>query len=194
MRGLIVGTTAALLALASPGAATAATKYYVVVRGVDEAAGVQSGIKDEALALFTAELKKHPELTLEPPPGLPTEPEALKAALGQKKLKAIELTLRILGVTSAVNPPAPGKKFRVLQRGIKLAVFGDTLPDKVLALGGDGDATVGVEIDANANVDKEGKPALLDATKEAMRQAVDMTVAKLKMGDKVPKLKKPKKK
>jgi hypothetical protein len=80
----------------------------------------------------------------------------------------------------------------VLQRGIKLAVFGDTLPDKVLALGGDGDAQVGVEIDANASVDKEGKPALLDATREAMRQAVEMTVAKLRMGDKVPKLKKPK--
>jgi hypothetical protein len=169
-----------------------AAKYYVVVRGVDEADGVTSGIKDEALGLFNAELKKHAELTLEPPPGLPTEPEALRAALKQKKLKAIELTLRILGVTQSVNPPAPGKKFRVLQRGIKLAVFGDTLPDKVLALGGDGDAQVGVEIDANASVDKEGKPALLDATREAMRQAVEMTVAKLRMGDKVPKLKKPK--
>jgi hypothetical protein len=191
MRGLIVGAAAALVLLAGPSPATAA-KYYVVVRGVDEAEGVHSGIKDEALGLFTAELKKHPELTLEPPPGLPTEPEALKAALTQKKLRAIELTLRILGVTNAVNPPPPGKKFRVLLRGIKLAVIGDTIPDKVLALGGDGDAQVGVEIDANANVEKEGKPALLDATKEAMRQAVDMTVAKLKMGDKVPKLKKPK--
>src|SRR3954469_4445285 len=190
MRGLIVGAAAALVLLAGPSPATAA-KYYVVVRGVDEAEGVHSGIKEDALGLFTAELKKHPELTLEPPPGLPSEPEALRAALTQKKLKAIELTLRILKVSSAVNPPAPGKKFRMLQRGIKLAVFGDTLPDKVLALGGDGDATVGVEIDANAEIEKEGKPALLDATREAMRQAVDMTVAKLKMGDKVPKLKKP---
>jgi hypothetical protein len=193
MRGLIVGVSAALLVVAGSSPARAA-KYYVVVRGVDEAAGVSSGIKDEALGLFNAELKKHPELTLEPPPGLPSEPEALKAALAQKKLKAIELTLRILNVSGAVNPPAPGKKFRTLQRGIKVAVFGDTLPDKVLALGGDGDATVGVEINANADVDKEGKPALLDAAKEAMRQAVDMTVAKLRMGDKIPKLKKPKRK
>ena len=51
-----------------------------------------------------------------------------------------------------------------------------------------------MEIGADANVDKEGKPALLDATKEAVKQAVDMTVAKLKMGDKkqkVPAKKKP---
>ena len=169
--------------------ARAATRYYVVVRGVDEAAGVDSGIRDEALRLFTEELKHHPELTLEAPAGLPTEPEALKAALRAKKMKALEVTLRILGVTQAVNPPPPGKQYRVLVRGIKLAVFGDTLPDKVLAIGGDGDAQVGVEIGANANIDKEGKPALLDATKEAVKQAVDMTVTKLKLGDKTPKLK-----
>jgi hypothetical protein len=192
MRGLIVSAAAALVCIVCPTPAGAA-KYYVVVRGVDEAQGVSSGIKDEALALFTSELKKHPELTLDPPPGLPTETEALRAALAQKKLKAIELTLRILGVTAAVNPPPPGKKFRVLLRGVRLSVFGDTLPDKVLAIGGDGDAQVGVEINANADVEKEGKPALLDATKEAVRQAVEMTVAKLRMGDKIPKLKKPKK-
>jgi hypothetical protein len=171
-----------------------AAKYYVVVRGVDEAEGVNSGIRDEALKLFSAELGRHPELTLEAPPGLPTEPEALKAALKAKKLKALEVTLRILSVTQELNPPPPGKRFRVLVRGIKLAVFGDTLPDKVLAIGGDGDAQVGVEIGAETNADKEGKPALLDATKEAVKQAVDMTVAKLKMGDKVPKLKGAKKK
>jgi hypothetical protein len=170
-----------------------AAKFYVVVRGVDEADGVHSGIKDEALKLFTDELKKHPELTLEAPPGLPTEPDALKSALKAKKMRALEVTLRILGVTEAVNPPPPGKQFRVLVRGIKLSVFGDTLPEKVLAIGGDGDAQVGVEIGNNANVEKEAKPALLDATKEAVRQAVEMTVTKLKMGDKPQKLSRKKK-
>jgi hypothetical protein len=188
MRSPIVGL---ILFTACAGAASPAraAKYYVVVRGVDEAEGVKSGIKDEALKLFTDELRRHPELTLDPPPGLPTEPEALKATLKAKKMKALEVTLRILGVTQAVNPPPAGKQFRVLVRGIKLSVFGDTLPDKVLAIGGDGDAQVGVEIGAHANVEQEGKPALLDATKEAVKQAVDMTVTKLKMGDKTPKLK-----
>jgi hypothetical protein len=163
-----------------------AAKFYVVIRGVEDAEGVKSGIKDEALAAFTAELGHHPELTLTPPPGLPStdDPAALKAALTAKKIKALELTLRILSVTQALNPPPPGKMYRVLVRGIKLSVFGDSLPDHVLAIGGDGESQVGAEVGANANLDKEGKPLLIDACKEAVKQAVDMTVAKLTMGDK----------
>jgi hypothetical protein len=183
-----------LLGVLSPSARAAAdaTKFYVVVRGVDEAGGVHSGITSEAQKIFIDELRKHPELTLEPPPGLPTDPEQLHDALKARKLKALELTLRILGVTQATNPPPPGKQYRVLVRGIKLSVFGDTVPEKQMAIGGNGDAQVGAEIGANANEDREGKAALLDATKEAVKQAVDMTVTKLKFGDKPVKLKKKK--
>jgi hypothetical protein len=188
-------TLLVLLGLASPAAATP-LRYYVVVRGVDEAPGVHSGITTEAQKIFLEELRKHAELTLEPPPGLPSDPEQLKDALKAKKLTAYELTLRILSITQQVNPPAPGKQYRTLVRGIKLSIIGDTLPEKVMAVGGNGDAQVGTEIAANANEDKEGKSALLDATKDAVRQAVDMTVTKLKLSDKppTPKLKKKPKK
>lgn len=182
----------AVILLLAPSAR--ATKFYVVIRGVEDAEGVKSGIKDEALKVFKDELGHHPELTLTPPPGLPAgdNPDELRSALKAKGLKALELTLRILSVKQEINPPPPGKKFRVLVRGIKLSVFGDSLPDKVLAIGGDGESQVAAEIDANANLDREGKPLLVDATKEAVKQAVDMTVAKLKIGDKQPKLKKKK--
>ena len=43
-------------------------------------------------------------------------------------------------------------------------------------------------------MEKEGKPLLMDAAKEAIHQAVDMTVNKLKLGDAPVKLKTPKKK
>lgn len=191
MRGLFVSML--LLSVAIPAQAAPATKWLVVVQGVEDAEGVHSGVTDQARQIFVDELKKHPELTLEAPPGLPSEPEALKKALVQQHLRALEVTLRILKVTSEVLPPPEGKRFRVLQRGIKLSVFGDSLPEKVLAIGGDGDATVGVEIAANANLEAEGKPALTDALKEAVRQAVDMTVTKLKLGDKPPKVKRRKK-
>jgi hypothetical protein len=176
-----------LLVGASP---AVAAKFYVVVRGVEDAQGVHSGIKDEALKLFTEELGHHPELTLTPPPGIApgADPEALKAALKKTHMKALELTLRILSVSQAVNPPAPGKQYRVLVRGVKLSVFGDSLPEKVLAIGGDGESQVGAEIGANANLDKEGKPLLMDATRESIKQAVEMTVQKLKLGDKKAKL------
>jgi hypothetical protein len=168
-----------------------AAKFYVVVRGVEDAEGVHSGIKDEALKLFKDELARHPELTLTPPPGLPpdSDPDAVKEALKQKHIKALELTLRILNVNQAINPPPPGKQYRVLVRSIKLSVFGNSLPDKVLAIGGDGESQIGAEIGANADLAKEGKPLLLDATKEAVKQAVEMTVTKLKFGDKPVKAK-----
>jgi hypothetical protein len=192
MRRLLIAT--ALLLASTP---AFAAKFYVVVRGVEDANGVKSGIKDEALRVFKEELGHHPELTTTPPPGLPpdTDPEALKAALTQKGIKALELTLRIMAATEEVRPPAPGKMYRQLVRGIKLSVFGDSLPEKVLAIGGDGESQVAAEIGANANLEKEGKPLLVDACKEAVKQAVDMTVAKLQIGDGKVKLKrtKPKK-
>jgi hypothetical protein len=189
MRRLILSL---LLLSASP---ASAAKFYVVVRGVEDAEGVHSGIKDEALKAFKEELAHHPELTTSPPPGLPSgdDPEALKAALKQKGVKALELTLRIMAATQEVKPPADGKQYRQLVRGIKLSVFGDSLPDKVLAIGGDGESQVAAEVGANANLDKEGKPLLVDALKEAVKQAVDMTVAKLQIGDGKAKLKKKKK-
>ena len=191
MRSRIVSLL--LLLAATP--AWGATKFYVVVRGVEDAAGVHSGIKDEALRVFKDELATRPELTTTPPPGLPSndDPDALKAALKQRHMKALELTLRILSVTQELKPPADGKQYRQLVRGIKLSVFGDSLPDKVLAIGGDGESEVAAEIGANANLDKEGKPLIVDACKEAVKQAVDMTVAKLKLGDKKQKLPRKKK-
>jgi hypothetical protein len=185
MRRLILA-----LALLTASPAMAATRFYVVVRGVEDGNGVKSGIKDEALAAFKAELAKRTELTITPPPGLPSgdDPEALHDALLKRNIKALELTLRILAVTQEIKPPAPGKQYRQLVRGIKLSVFGDSIPDKVLSLGGDGESQVATEVGANANLDKEGKPLLIDACKEAVKQAVDMTVAKLQMGDKKQKL------
>ena len=185
MRRLIL---AAALLSASP--AFAATRFYVVVRGVEDASGKGAAIKDEALKVFKDELAKRPELTTTPPAGLPpdSDPEALHDALVKRGIKALELTLRILSVTQEVKPPAEGKQYRQLVRGIKLSVFGDSIPDKVLSLGGDGESMVASEVGANANLDKEGKPLLVDACKEAVKQAVDMTVAKLQMGDKKQKL------
>jgi hypothetical protein len=178
-----------VLALLSASPALGA-KFYVVVRGVEDAEGVHSNIKEEALRVFKEELAHRPQLTTTPPPGVPADgdADALRAALKKQHLKGLEVTLRILGVTEEVKPPADGKQYRQLVRGIKLSVFGDSLPDKVLAIGGDGESQVAAEIGAHADLVKEGKPLLVDACKEAVKQAVDMTVAKLEAGDKKQKL------
>lgn len=180
-----------LLALCTPVHADQ-SKYYVVVRGVEEAEKAKSGIVDDLKKLFVEEIKRHPELTLDPPPGLPTDPEAMSNELKKRKLRAFELTLKVLDVVREVKPPPAGKQYRVLVRGIKLSVFGDTIPEKVMAIGGDGESQVGAEIGAHDNEEKEGKSLLIDASKEAIKQAVDMTVTKLNLAGKPEKT--PKKK
>ena len=179
---------------AAPADAAPPPRFFVVVRDVEEAPGVRTGLVPEMKALFRENLGRRPELTLAPPPELgaataaelPADPEALRAALRAHKLKAIEVTLRILEITSAVDPPPAGKPFRVLKRGIRLSVFGTTLPDKVMAIGGDGDSMIAAEVRKSDDLDREGKQLLAEAAKIAIGQAVDMTVTKLMLpsGDK----------
>jgi hypothetical protein len=183
-----------LVALAQPARADATGKYYVVVRGVEEAEHAKSGMVDELKKLFVDEIKRHPEFTLEAPPGLPTDPEAMSNELKKRKLRAFELTLKVLDVVREEKPPAPGKQYKTLVRGIKLSVFGDTLPEKVMAIGGDGESQVASELGAHEDVEKEGKSLLVDASKEAIKQAVDMTVTKLNLAGKPEKTPSKKKK
>ncbi len=180
-----------VMALLWGGPVFADAKYFVVVRGVTEADGVKSGIVDEAKELFVAEIKRHKELTLDPPEGLPSEPAAMSAELKKRKLRAFEMTLKILQVDRALKPPPAGKQYQVLERGIRLSVFGDTLPEKVMAIGGDGDSLINAEIGKQQDVESEAKKLLIEATKEAVKQAVDMTVTKLNLAGK-PEKKKPK--
>jgi hypothetical protein len=166
-----------------PQLAAAHAKYFVKVRGVDEAEGVKSGITAEAERLFTDELRRHAEFTLDWPAGLPDENEALVKELRRRKIRAFEVTLKILNVQRDLKPPKPGKQYRVLVRGIKLAVFGNTLPDHVVAIGGDGESSLAAEIGRQADEQKEGASLLAEAAKSAITQAVDMTLTKLNLAD-----------
>jgi len=184
MRALTALALVAGPAFAAP--AHAAGKYFLFITGVDEAKGVDSGVVAELKQIFTDELKKHPEFILERPADMPPadEQEKLYNWLKDHKLKAFEVTLKVLSVTRELKPPPEGKQYRVLVRGVKLSVFGDTLPEKVMAIGGDGESEVGAEVSKQSNVDKEGKQLLLECAKVAVTQAVDMTVAKLALTEK----------
>jgi hypothetical protein len=181
----LIGLLILFCMTALPGRAAAAPRYYVVVRNIEEATDVKSGATDEVRQLFIAELRRHPELTLERPDGLPAgdDPEALRSVLRSKKLQALELTLRLLQSDRSLSPPEPGKHYSVLRRAIRLAVFGNTLPDKIITIGGDGSSEIAAEIGSRDNEEVESKKLFLEVTHAAITQAVDMTVAKMKLGD-----------
>ncbi|MEO6951436.1 MAG: hypothetical protein ABI321_06465 [Polyangia bacterium] len=173
-------------------------RFFVVIEGVEEADGVKSGLVPELKRLFAEEIARHPELVL----GLPdvtadpaTEPQAFKDSLHKNGInRALDMSLRVLEVTSGLEPPPAGKPFRVVKRGIHLAVFGTTLPEKIMAIGGDGDANVAAEIRKTEDDAVEGKKLMMEAATSAIKQAVDMTVTKLELpAPKDPKAKKKKK-
>ena len=191
----VVWVVSVVWALGTAGAASStkapAGKYYVLVRGVDRTAAPSHDL-DRELAqlegLFTEELKKHPEFMLDRPEGMPTDPDDLVAWLRSKKLKAFEVSLKVLSVTRDLRPPPPGKQYRVLVRGIRLSVVGDTLPEKILAIGGDGESEVGAEVGKHADLGREGEALLLECSKTAIAQAIDMTLAKLDLAERGGKL------
>lgn len=160
-------------------------RFFVVIHGVEEADGVKSDLVPELGRLFAEEIARHPELALRLP-GVSadpaTDPVAFKESLHRNGVnRALDMSLRVLEVTSALEPPPEGKPFRILKRGIRLAIFGTTLPEKLMAIGGDGDANVAAEIRKNEDDSAEGKKLMLEAATTAIKQAVDMTVTKLEL-------------
>lgn len=125
-------------------------------------------------------LKRRPEVTLEL--GAPLDnPDAVKAELKRRNLRAYSITLRILRQERTVKPAPAGKKFRLLEQNVRLSLVGSTFPDKVLALGGDGESTVQIDVGSPINERQESE-VLSDALKDAIEQAVKQGMAKLIAG------------
>ncbi len=157
-------------------------KYYFRVLGALEAEGVDSHIADEAKALFVEELRRRPEVLLDWP-DIPTDPAKLQKALAKRHLRALEVTLKILEVSTSITPAPKGKQYRVLERGIRMSIFGDSFPERSLALGGDGESTMRQEIGNHAAIDVEARALLLDAARSATAQAIDATITKLDLAN-----------
>jgi hypothetical protein len=179
---------ATLVASVAPVRAAAApsVKYLAIIRGIEEPKALKSGILAEAREALIAEVRKRPELSLDLPADLPTEHEALAVALRDRHLRAVEVLLTIVGVTRDLRPPAQGKSFRTMSRGIQLSITGTQLPDWLVALTGSGDAEVVAEVGPNANLDDEGHKLLVDAALSAIPVAMDKLVQKLRKGPPPP--------
>ncbi|HPH26181.1 MAG TPA: hypothetical protein PLA87_04985 [Pseudomonadota bacterium] len=135
--------------------------------------------EEKALAkeMLIAALRKRPEVTLELATPL-TDISGVTAEVKRKGLKAYEVGLRVLRLERTVRPPTGGKKFRLLEQDAKLSLVGTTFPEKLLALGGDGESTVQIEVGNQINQRQE-REVLEEALKDAIEQAVKQGMAKL---------------
>lgn len=142
-------------------------------------AAAAKGPAQLARELLGEALRKRPEVTLELESPLDNA-EAVKAECKRKGLKPYEVNLRVLRMDRSVKPPPQGKKFRMLEQNVKLSLVGVTFPEKMLALGGDGESTVQIEVGQDVSATQE-QEVLEEALKDAIEQAVKQGLAKLSM-------------
>ena len=122
-------------------------------------------------------LRKQPDVTLELESPI-ANTEAVKAECKRKGLRAFELAVRVLRFDRGLKPPAAGKRFRILEQNVKLSVVGTTYPEGLLAVGGDGESTIQIEIGERVTPGQE-REVLEEAVKDAVEQAVKQGMLKL---------------
>lgn len=153
---------------------------------------VSAGLAPAAIVSMAREnlieaLRKRSEVVLELEGVAADAPAAsYTEELKRRKLKGYEVTLRLLKLDRTVKPPPPGRKFRVLEQSVKLTLVGTIYPgEPMLALGGDGESTVQIDVGAQISEHQE-RDVLADALKDAIGQAVTQALRKLEIGPMKP--------
>lgn len=170
-----------LSAAASPAAVAAVTASGTPdggSAGSDAAAPASKpAIGDMVKSVLVESLRKQPDVTLELESPV-ANTEAVKAECKRKGLRAFEFAVRVLRLDRGVKPPASGKRFRLLEQNVKLSLVGTTYPEGLLAVGGDGESTIQIEIGERVTPGQE-REVLEEAVRDAVEQAVKQGMIKL---------------
>lgn len=178
MRCLVV--TCLLLTLA-PGLAAAdkrkaRPRYFLRLLSVNEPAKLKPSLKQGARQELLKALGRYGEVTTDLGQQ-PKDAAALARLLKARKLAGYELGFRITRATHSMNPPAPGKVYKVLMVELGVAIDMQKIPTDQMAVAGEGTAQVGVETKRFNK--KERDELLREALAEATKQAVHRTIQKL---------------
>jgi hypothetical protein len=170
----------AVCALFTPATAwSASPRLYLDVRGIQEPSGTKPSLKASARALLKAELEKSDKVVTQLGNPAP-KGEELEKALKAKGLTGYAVVLRITKVNHSMNPPAPGKVYKILMVEVAVAIDAEKIPSGQMALAGQGSAQVGTEV--SRYKEKERNQLVQEALLEATRAAVQKSIAKLTVG------------
>jgi hypothetical protein len=160
----------------APGKANKAKYYFNVLEIRSTVAG--DDVKAAAKDILTKDLAARPQFT--PDLGGASDPDAVAAELRRRKLSGFLVTMNIEKLAREPRPPKPGGRLPQLSVGVKVSVFGTTIPEAKLAFGGDGEAEIVAEV-VERRMDEETASLTNDVLVQAVKQAVDQAVAKLSM-------------
>lgn len=145
----ILGCAAfALLVGATEGRADAGKRYFFNVTEIKVADGVKAEVIDHVKAAVAEAIAASDDIvgSLEGAPDPEANPKAYKAFLKKKKLAAFRVNVEVMAYETkleALEAPRRGNRFTV---SISVRMFGETIPDRVMAFSGDGAATIKLEI------------------------------------------------
>jgi hypothetical protein len=174
------------MAMAMPGATTSAQatpakagkpKYYFNVTEIQSTVA-SDAVKATAKEILAKDLAARPQFTADL--GGATAPDEVAAELRRRKLAGFLVTMNIEKLSREPRPPKPGGRLSQLAVGVKVSVFGTTIPEAKLAFGGDGEAEIVAEV-VERRMDEETASLTNDVLVQAVKQAVDQAVAKLSM-------------
>lgn len=117
----------------------------------------------------------HQQIPSDAPPR--TAPKEFAAYLKANRLHAYAVNIEVTNYSSDIEEPTESKA-RALTVKLELRMFGETIPKRVMAFSGKGEATVKIEVGSKVR-DKDRNYAVSEAVKEAMQRAYAESIAKL---------------
>jgi hypothetical protein len=178
----LVAAALAPTALAGPSSKKKKKKtFYYQVTGVRAGDGVADKVSPWVGKQLRAEIGKRDAIVAALPDDAPdpkADPGAFKKYLTSRSMRAFKVNVEITSYSQeVVELPAPRSGHHITV-SVGLRMFGETIPDRVMAFTGDGSATVKIEVGKRVR-DRDIEVANHDAIELAVAEAIDESLVKL---------------
>lgn len=191
-----VALAAAAILASPPAEAKKKEKYYFFITSVNLAEGIPDHVQDRVRAQMLGEFRDNDAIITEFPAGTPdpdTAPKKFKRYIKKHKIRPFKIKVDVTEYSREVLPMPDGRRGKRLKVSIALRMFGETIPDRVMAFAGSGSASIQLEVGKKARP-RDDEVAHADSFEPAVAEAVAESLRKMQMPAHKPGKKKRKKK
>jgi hypothetical protein len=179
---LAVAVLAALVAPGRPAEARGAAERYVflLTRVELSKTAIPPALEAQVRAELARAFEAHPDIDGALPEGTPdpeTQPDKFKAYLKKRRLRAFRVNVQLTDYERAVE--ARDARDRVLTVRLSLHLFGEAMPERVMAFTGEGSTTIKIEIGKTVR-DKDQTYADQQAIELAVTDAIATSIKRLR--------------
>jgi hypothetical protein len=175
----------ALVGLLAPGLAQAKPRetYVFLISRVELGKEVPAEVEEQAATRVNAAIAAHDQLEAALAAGAPdpeAEPKKFKSYLKARRQRAFKVNVEVTVYSMAVEQASAGrgKTGQYLTVRVELRLFGETVPDRVMAFTGDGSATVKLEVGKNVRP-RDREEASSAALDQAVAGAIEQSLRRL---------------